>query len=112
MLHSVSRRLDHLEDLIPPRFTYSRFATRACEHARRCGVSPGMALVTVIEDLSEREIDRLLEELGGQLEVRSEMEAQEAIRSGAIKVGFSPDDVELLARYSGNACDEHLKDKP
>ena len=54
-----------------------------------------MALVKVIEDLSECELGGLLDELGGELEVRPEVEAQDAIREGAIRVGFSSEDAEL-----------------
>jgi len=101
MQRAIERRLSHLEELIPPPLTYVRFAARVSEYARHGGVSPGSALVSVIEDLREREIDRLLGELGGERDVCSERDAPGAIRGDAIKAGFSPADVELFVQHLG-----------
>lgn len=100
-MRAIERRLSQLEESIPPPLTYMRFAARVSEHARDGGVSPGSALVSAIEDLNERDLDRLLEEVGGKREVRSESDAPRAIRSDAIKAGFSPADAELLVRHLG-----------
>ena len=72
MQRAIERRLSHLEELIPPPLTYVQFAARVSEYARHGGVSAGSALVSVIEALSEREVDRLLEEVVGKREVRSD----------------------------------------
>ena len=97
---TIERRLSHLEELISPPLTYVRFAARVSEYARP-GVSLGSALVSVIEGLRERDLDRLLEEVGGKREVGSESDTPGAIRSDAIKAGFSPADVELLVQHLG-----------
>ena len=47
MQRAIERRLSHLEQRIPLPFTYERFAARVSEYARRCGVSPGSALIAV-----------------------------------------------------------------
>jgi hypothetical protein len=101
MPRAIERRLSQLEELIPPRLTCERFAARVSEHASRCGVSPGSALVTVLEDLSVRQLELLLEELERNSPVRSNDESPEAIRRSLIEAGFSPNDVELLVRRFG-----------
>jgi hypothetical protein len=101
MQGAIERRLGHLEKLIPLPLIYERFTARVSEHAARYGASPGSALVTVIEDLSERQIDLLLEELDGKFDVRRDIESPESIRLGAIEAGFSPADAELLVRHVG-----------
>jgi hypothetical protein len=101
MQRAIERRLSHLEKLFPARLTYARFASRVSEHAARCGVSRGAALVTVLGDLSDRELHLLLEEVGGKVESRSGGEAPESSRGRAIEAGFSPQDAELFVRHFG-----------
>ena len=103
MLRTIERRLSHLEELIPPALDLRRFAARVSEHARRCGVSPGSAWIAVIEDLNERELDLLLKDLAGELPARADDEDPEAIRTSAIELGFSAEDVELLVRHCGES---------
>ena len=100
-MRAIERRLLHLEELIPLPLTYVRFAARVSEYASHRGVSPGSALVSVIEDLNGRDLDRLLNELGGERDVRSERDAPGAIRSDAIKAGFSPADAESFVQHLG-----------
>ena len=100
MLHRLERRLSHLEALIPPRVTFARFISRVCERARRCGVSPGPALVTALEALSLSEINLFIEELEGEPSVRSVDEAPE-VSSSATE--FSPEDIEVVIRYYGES---------
>jgi hypothetical protein len=104
MQRAIERRLSHLEKLFPARLTYGRFAARVSEHIMRSGVSRGAALVTVLRDLSDGELNGLAEEVRGT--VRAEIEEQETIRMGAIKAGFSSEDVELLVRRFGNVSDQ------
>ena len=103
MLRAIDRRLSSLEELIPLPLTYARFAKRVNEHARRSGVSPGAALASVIDDLSEPQLARLFEELGGTLEDFDEIADKESLRRKAIKAGYSPEDVELLVRHFGQS---------
>ena len=66
-------------------------------------MSPGSAWIAVIEDLNERELDLLLKDLAGELPARADDEDPEAIRTSAIELGFSAEDVELLVRHCGES---------
>jgi hypothetical protein len=101
MQRAIERRLSHLEVLIPLPLNYARFVSRVREHARRYGLSPGSALAAVIENLNKSEVDRLIDELGGNPEVRSETQPPEVTSEDAIVAGFAAEDVELLARHLG-----------
>src|ERR1700685_3611749 len=93
---AIEQRLARLEALIPPRVKFSQLTDRVAEATRR-GVSPAKAWLAILEDLSVRQLELLLDELEGGVRVRPEDdETPESIRSCAIALGFSPADVDLF----------------
>jgi hypothetical protein len=74
---------------------------RVSEVTRR-GVTPASALLALLEDLSVRQLELLIEELEGSPTTRPEEgdETPESMRNSAIAAGFSPEGAEVFVRHS------------
>jgi len=91
MLRNISRRLSRVEETIPLPFTPERFSVRLQQRMRRTGERFDVAIKALLKDLSEAELQWLIDE-GERALFGSDTAARDEAKRKALDEYYNPEE--------------------